>query len=392
MPAPLLNFIPAQFFTADGSIAASYHLFTYSAGTTNNLATYTDAALTSANANPIVLDSAGRATIFLDPALGQYKFVLKTTDESETVWTRDNILPTAQQNGVFPTPGTAGTNLVSAGLCIYPRSSDSTWIGTDADFVASSINASGIGFNLNVVTSGNPLNVKTSGRVTGLSGLTAGTTYYISSTAGALTSSAPTNKRAVGIADSTTSLIMVPVEAAPLTTGPLPSISPGKLTAVHYLVDSDVTPVASTGSANEQLMALSWAGTLDAANGQYIHALFWGEKAANANAVRVELLMWMDTAGNHQICSPPTFTTSGAQWMCEGVVMRTTATKGTGWSYHQAGAANTALALVYGSSSETLTNGTTWSPANANAVLQVDAATAAGDITVNGGLLWFGSV
>jgi hypothetical protein len=55
------------------------------------------------------------------------------------------------------------------------------------------------------VTDADNFVLTTSGYVSGLSGLTAGTRYYISGTAGALTTTAPTNAKAVFIADSTTS-------------------------------------------------------------------------------------------------------------------------------------------------------------------------------------------
>lgn len=53
--------------------------------------------------------------------------------------------------------------------------------------------------------------VRVSGLVTGLAGLTAGATYYLSATAGAITTSAPSNHALpVAIAISTTSLVVLP--------------------------------------------------------------------------------------------------------------------------------------------------------------------------------------
>jgi len=63
-------------------------LYTYAAGTSTPAATYSDADLTVPNANPVVLDSAGRATVYL--AATSYKFVLKTS-AAVTVYTQDNI-------------------------------------------------------------------------------------------------------------------------------------------------------------------------------------------------------------------------------------------------------------------------------------------------------------
>lgn len=63
-------------------------LYTYAAGTSTPATTYSDAALTTPNANPIVLDAAGRATVYL--AATSYKFTLRTS-AGVLVYTQDNI-------------------------------------------------------------------------------------------------------------------------------------------------------------------------------------------------------------------------------------------------------------------------------------------------------------
>ena len=85
------NVIPDPIFTgldSDGNPLSGGKLFAYAAGTTTPQDTYTSSALTSANTNPVVLDSAGRATIFLSSSA--YKFILKTSADV-TVWTVDNV-------------------------------------------------------------------------------------------------------------------------------------------------------------------------------------------------------------------------------------------------------------------------------------------------------------
>jgi len=79
-----------QGFDSSGNPLAAGKLYTYANGTTTPRATYTTAALDVANANPIILDSAGRAAVWLDSALGNYKLVLKTSADV-TVWTVDEI-------------------------------------------------------------------------------------------------------------------------------------------------------------------------------------------------------------------------------------------------------------------------------------------------------------
>jgi hypothetical protein len=78
-----------QGFDDNGDPLAAGLLYTYQAGGAIALATYSDVALTVPNANPVVLDAAGRATVYLTPATA-YKFVLKTA-AGATVWTQDNI-------------------------------------------------------------------------------------------------------------------------------------------------------------------------------------------------------------------------------------------------------------------------------------------------------------
>jgi hypothetical protein len=84
----LIPNVPGQWFTSDGNPCASCKLYAYEAGSTTPLDTYSDVALTTPNANPVVLDSAGRATIYLSAT--NYKFVLKTSADV-TIWTRDNV-------------------------------------------------------------------------------------------------------------------------------------------------------------------------------------------------------------------------------------------------------------------------------------------------------------
>lgn len=77
----------AQFFDDNGTPLAGGKLYTYAAGTTTPKATYTTAAGDTECANPIILDSAGRATFFID---GSYKFTLHTAADV-LVKTTDNI-------------------------------------------------------------------------------------------------------------------------------------------------------------------------------------------------------------------------------------------------------------------------------------------------------------
>jgi hypothetical protein len=77
-----------QFFDGNGAPLAGGLLYTKHGGTNNDKVTYTDSSGTVAHANPIVLDSEGRASIFLTS--GAYKFIL-TTAEGAAVYTADGV-------------------------------------------------------------------------------------------------------------------------------------------------------------------------------------------------------------------------------------------------------------------------------------------------------------
>ena len=57
-------------------------VFTYTAGTSTKEATYTDAALSVPNTNPIVLDAGGRCVMFLDPSK-DYKIVMAPATDTD---------------------------------------------------------------------------------------------------------------------------------------------------------------------------------------------------------------------------------------------------------------------------------------------------------------------
>lgn len=87
-----------QFFDANGNPLVGGKLYTYSAGTTSPLATYTDSTGTSANTNPIILDSRGEANVWL--GVGSYKMVLKDSVDA-LIWTVDNILGAPSSNAAL---------------------------------------------------------------------------------------------------------------------------------------------------------------------------------------------------------------------------------------------------------------------------------------------------
>ena len=77
-----------QFFDAGGYPLIGGKLYTYAAGTSTPLATYSDVAGTTPNSNPVILDSRGEALIYL--SVYKYKFKLCDANDVE-IWTVDNI-------------------------------------------------------------------------------------------------------------------------------------------------------------------------------------------------------------------------------------------------------------------------------------------------------------
>ena len=80
-----------QFFDNSGNVLTGGKLYTYAAGTTTPLASYTSSAGNTAHTNPIILDAAGRVPggeIWLSSA--RYKFALYTS-VNVLIATYDNI-------------------------------------------------------------------------------------------------------------------------------------------------------------------------------------------------------------------------------------------------------------------------------------------------------------
>jgi hypothetical protein len=80
-----------QFFDNNGDPLSGGKLFTYAAGTTTPAVTFTSVSGATQNANPIILDSAGRVPeeIWLTTGAA-YKFALFTAT-NVSIWTKDNI-------------------------------------------------------------------------------------------------------------------------------------------------------------------------------------------------------------------------------------------------------------------------------------------------------------
>jgi hypothetical protein len=131
-PNPNIQFLDTSTGAALPCVGCS--VYTYAAGTSTPLATYTDSTGMTANSNPIVLDSAGYSTSGIWIKASCYKFVLENASAA-TVWTQDNVCDNSQllktllagstgaaQIG-YEASGGAATN-VAAVLNVTPRASD----------------------------------------------------------------------------------------------------------------------------------------------------------------------------------------------------------------------------------------------------------------------------
>lgn len=77
-----------RFFDSNGVPLAGGQLYSYVAGTTTPLVTYSGSTGTT-NTNPVVLDAYGYADVWLDPTL-DYKLILEDSN-NKVLWTVDNV-------------------------------------------------------------------------------------------------------------------------------------------------------------------------------------------------------------------------------------------------------------------------------------------------------------
>ena len=196
----------------DGVAVSGAKIYTYEAGTTTNATTYTTSALNVANANPIVADSAGRYVAYL-AAGANLRFIIKTSADV-TIDDQDNILSVPGTSVNLDVEGTVGEAVV-AGQVLYMSSGAEAspltaglWYLTDADAAPTSTTAQTIGVAVSAIAINTSGTIRLAGVVPQQTAVVVGTTYYVSATAGAVTASAPTLSRQVGVAMTTSSLLL----------------------------------------------------------------------------------------------------------------------------------------------------------------------------------------
>lgn len=202
-PTPILIAQDANGLPVSGAKA-----YWYLAGTSTPATVYTDVGLTVAHANPVVANGFGRfAEMFLSPG-ASYKLDLQTpAGVSLSGYPADNIAAVPASSGNIDITGFAGEAL-TAGQAVYLDTTTGQWFKGDNTNTSKSVTPP-VGIVVAAIASGASGTIRLSGRVTGLSSLVVGSTYYVG-VGGALTSTAPTNRRELGKADSTSSLVLEP--------------------------------------------------------------------------------------------------------------------------------------------------------------------------------------
>src|SRR5262245_1215974 len=115
--APLGKFIA---FTAAGLPLAGGKVWTYQTGTSTPTTTWSDQPLTVPNTNPVILDSAGRADIWIaDASVMIYKFVVQDSNGVE-MYTQNGISVPAAATTTAPSAVPAGALLPYAGASAPP--------------------------------------------------------------------------------------------------------------------------------------------------------------------------------------------------------------------------------------------------------------------------------
>lgn len=140
-----------QFLNNDGKPLVGGKIFTYSAGTSTKLATYTDSGGGTPNSNPVILDFRGEANIWIPPNV-PYKYVLAPANDTDPpgspIWTVDNIVNSqlltlwggvdVGSSNAYILDFVANFTSYTDGIVIY-------WIPSQTNTGVSTINVNGIG-------------------------------------------------------------------------------------------------------------------------------------------------------------------------------------------------------------------------------------------------------
>jgi len=203
---------PYQQVLVDGEPQSGAKITTYTAGTTTAATTYTTSAGDVANANPIVADAQGRYVAYLS-AGASYKFVI-TTSADVAIETQDDVSSVPGSSVNLDITGTVG-EAVTVGQVVYMSSGGEAspltkglWYLTDSDATSTSTLPQSVGMAVSAIAINTAGTIRLAGEATTASSVVVGSTYYVSATPGGTTTSAPTNSRTVGVANTTSTLLL----------------------------------------------------------------------------------------------------------------------------------------------------------------------------------------
>lgn len=139
----------AQFFDDNGNPLSGGKIYTYTAGTTTPLATYTTSAGTVANTNPIILDAAGRTPNEIWLSIGTlYKFIVKTSTDT-LIGTYDSLPSINDPYSINALLGSVtGTNSIAAvatpTITAYGSGATYSFIAANTNSGASTLSIDGL--------------------------------------------------------------------------------------------------------------------------------------------------------------------------------------------------------------------------------------------------------
>jgi hypothetical protein len=140
-----------QFLDNNGRPFVDGKLFTYQAGTTTKLATYTDSTGGSQNTNPIILDYRGECDLWIPPNVA-YKYVLAPGNDTDPptnpIWTIDQIVSSqlvTLYGGVDTGVADAYVLNFDANFSAYQDGIVIYWIVANTNTGGSTINVNGLG-------------------------------------------------------------------------------------------------------------------------------------------------------------------------------------------------------------------------------------------------------
>ena len=205
-PLPFIGITPA----------GGMRIYTYESGTTTSATTYADAAGATPFGAYVESDADGLFPAIYLP-LQAFKFSLYlsgVTPPSPAFATCDPVNAVPSDDDLGDVTGTAGEALAANELAYLSDGSGGKnpgqWYLANATDTYSSITAQ-LAYPTEAIASGASGTFRQIGRQAGLSALTPGTTYYVSAAlGGAITAVAPSNARAVGVSDTSTSLVLFP--------------------------------------------------------------------------------------------------------------------------------------------------------------------------------------